>query len=163
MIEVPSSVWIMDQLAPELDFVSVGTNDLTQYLLAVDRDNPLVAKLYEPTHPAVLRALNHVAEAAHQGGIPCSVCGDIAGDYALALILVGMGYESLSLAPNFLPEIRLAIRKTTLAEAQASASQALQASNTEGVGKVLDSVRDRLHASLGGEQDPAESASRTDS
>ena len=149
MIEVPSSVWIMDQLVEEVDFVSVGTNDLTQYLLAVDRDNPRVSSLYEPYHPAVLRALEHVARTAREGGIPCSVCGDMAGDYAMAVALVGMGYDALSASRTFLPELRFALRQTTLAAANDLAERIIKAQGPAEVRAALDGVRAQLHAGLG--------------
>jgi phosphoenolpyruvate-protein kinase (PTS system EI component) len=149
MIEVPSSVWIMDQLVEEVDFVSVGTNDLTQYLLAVDRDNPRVSSLYEPYHPAVLRALEHVARTAREGGIPCSVCGDMAGDYAMAVALVGMGYDALSASRTFLPELRFALRQTTLAAAKDLAERIIKAKGPAEVRAALDGVRAQLHVGLG--------------
>jgi phosphotransferase system enzyme I (PtsP) len=149
MIEVPSSVWIMDQLVEEVDFVSVGTNDLTQYLLAVDRDNPRVSSLYEPYHPAVLRALEHVARTAREGGIPCSVCGDMAGDYAMAVALVGMGYDALSASRTFLPELRFALRQTTLRAAKDLAERIIKAKGPAEVRAALDGVRAQLHVGLG--------------
>jgi phosphotransferase system enzyme I (PtsI) len=155
MIEVPSSVWIMDQLVEEVDFVSVGTNDLTQYMLAVDRDNPRVASLYEPYHPAVLRALDHVARTAREGRISCSVCGDMAGDYAMAVALVGMGYHALSAARIFLPELRFALRQTTLADAKVLADRIIKAEGPAEVRAALDGVRAKLHAGLGEESPSA--------
>ena len=155
MIEVPSSVWIMDQLVEEVDFVSVGTNDLTQYMLAVDRDNPRVASLYEPYHPAVLRALQHVARTARAGRIPCSVCGDMAGDYAMAVALVGMGYDALSAARTFLPELRFALRQTTLVDAQALAARIMEAKGPSEVRAALDGIRSQLHRGLGEESSTA--------
>ncbi len=154
MIEVPSSVWIMDRLVDEVDFVSVGTNDLTQYLLAVDRDNPRVANLYEPYHTAVLRSLEHVARVAREGSIPCSVCGDMAGDYAMGLALVGMGYQALSASPDFLPELRFALRMSSQTQAQAVAQSILAASGPEEVRKLLDEVKRELHAGLGDGAEP---------
>lgn len=150
MIEVPSSVWIMDRVVREVDFVSVGSNDLTQYLLAVDRDNAFVAKLYDPHHLAVLRALNHVAQVANAAQITCCVCGEIAGDYAMALVLLGMGYDALSVSPNFLAELRFAIRQTRHSDAQALAARVLDAEGPADVRRALEEVRARLHAGLAG-------------
>ena len=149
MIEVPSSVWIMDQIVREVDFVSVGSNDLTQYMLAVDRDNPFVAKLFEPYHPAVLRALEHVARVARAAGKSCSVCGEVAGDHAMALVLVGLGYDTLSVSPNFLAELRFALRQTTLDDARSLAGRVLAAGNPAAVRELLDEARERLHEGLG--------------
>lgn len=145
MLEVPSSVLALESLIQEVDFVSVGTNDLVQYLLAADRDNPRVARLYDPLHPGVLAALEHVAKVARAAGKPASVCGEMAGDYAIALMLLGMGYHSVSVAPNFLNEIRYAVRRTSCAEAQEIAKQARQQSRCEDVRKVLAGLRERLH------------------
>lgn len=145
MLEVPSSVLALDSLIHEVDFVSVGTNDLVQYLLAADRDNARVARLYDPLHPGVLAALAHVARVAGAARKPASVCGEMAGDYATALMLLGMGYHSVSVSPNFLNEIRYAVRRTSLVEAQEVAKQALLQISCEDVRKVLAGVRERLH------------------
>lgn len=145
MVEVPSLILVLDHLMDEIDFLSVGTNDLTQYLLAVDRDNPFVAKIYDPQHPAVVRALKQIADTANACGKPCGVCGEVAGDFATAILLMGLGYRSLSVAPNFLAEIRYAIRQTPLAEARELAQKALEAATSEEVRRLLATVRDRLH------------------
>ena len=97
MVEVPSAVFLARELARRVDFLSVGSNDLTQYILAVDRNNPQVADLYQGMHPAVLSAMNHVARAAHAEGKLAGVCGELAGDPLGALLLMGMGYDSLSM------------------------------------------------------------------
>jgi phosphotransferase system enzyme I (PtsI) len=146
MIEVPSTVLTLPRLIEEVDFVSVGTNDLVQYLLAVDRDNPWVSRLYDPQHPAVVWALNHVAETAQNARKPCSICGEMAGDYATALMLMGMGFDSVSVAPNFLPEIKYAVRETHFSESREIARLAKLETTCEGVRRVLSEVRERLHA-----------------
>lgn len=148
MIEVPSTLWILDELMQEVDFVSVGSNDLTQYLLAVDRDNALVAKLYDPQHPALIRALDQVARAARAAGKPCSVCGEVAGDYAMALVLFGMGYDSLSVAPNFLSTLRFAVRQTTWKRCRSLAQRAREARSSAAVRELLSEVRGQLHVGL---------------
>jgi len=145
MIEVPSTLLILPQLLAEADFVSVGTNDLVQYLLAVDRDNPWVAKLYDPEHPAVWRALSMVAEASAAARKPCSVCGEMAGDYATALLLMGLGYGSVSVVPHLLAEVKLAVRETPYAEARELAVEVLRKVTSQEVGRVLASARERLH------------------
>jgi phosphotransferase system enzyme I (PtsP) len=127
-----------------VDFVSVGTNDLVQYLLAVDRDNPWVAKLYEPQHPAVVAALAHVAKVANEAGKPCSVCGDIADDPAIAVMLLGMGYDSVSVAPNFVPEIKYAVKRTSLEDARRLAQDVGQCVDVESVRRVLTAAREHL-------------------
>jgi phosphotransferase system enzyme I (PtsI) len=145
MVEVPSVLFCLPSFLEEIDFVSVGTNDLVQYLLAVDRDNPQVASLYQPYHPAVLAALDRVARAANEANKPCSVCGDVAEDPATAILLLGMGYDAVSVAPHFYPEIKYVVRKTSSADARAYAEQALQQTNTADVLRVVSDFRDRLH------------------
>jgi phosphotransferase system enzyme I (PtsI) len=146
MLEVPSAVLVLEKLLEEVDFVSVGTNDLVQYLLAADRDNTWVARLYDPAHPAVLWALDRIARCARAARKPSSVCGEMAGDYATALMLLGMGYDSVSVAPNLLNEIKYAVRRTPASEAAEIARAALAESSSEGVRRVLQEVRERLHA-----------------
>jgi phosphotransferase system enzyme I (PtsI) len=145
MIEVPSSIWILDHLVQEVDFVSVGTNDLVQYILAVDRDNSFVSDLYEPHHPAVIRALSEIARITNAANTPCSVCGEIAGDYPMALLLLGMGFDDLSVAPNFLAEIRYAVRQTPSDLARALAEQALMLDSPAAIRELLAQERERLH------------------
>lgn len=110
MVEVPALVPILDQVLPHVDFLSVGTNDLVQYLLAVDRDNPRVADIYDPYHPAVLRVLRDIAAAAVAADKPVSICGEIAGDHYYTPLLLGLGYRELSMAPVFLPRVKLMVR-----------------------------------------------------
>lgn len=123
MVEVPSALITLDHIIEEVDFVSVGTNDLVQYLLAVDRDNPRVASMYDPQHPAVFRVLRDVAVLSRQAGKPCSVCGEMAGDPAVAVLLLGLGYTGVSVAPNFMPEIKAAIRHVSADEARGFAGR----------------------------------------
>jgi phosphoenolpyruvate-protein kinase (PTS system EI component) len=144
MIEVPSALLCVDQLLEEVDFVSVGTNDLVQYLLAADRDNPRVSSLYDPGHPAVVRALERVASAALEAGKPCSLCGDVAHDPAFALLLLGLGYTAVSVAPGFLSEIKYSVRRTTLVAAKELAARALAARDGDTVHRVLEDVRQGL-------------------
>lgn len=110
MIEVPSAVYIMPDLAKKADFFSVGSNDLTQYLLAVDRNNSRVADLYEKYHPAVFRACNIIAQIAKEAGKPVSVCGELAGDPAAAMLLMAMGYDHLSMNASSIPRVKSLIR-----------------------------------------------------
>ena len=148
MVEVPSSVWALPEIVREVDFVSVGSNDLVQYMLAVDRDNSFVSRIYDPAHPAVIRALQRIGEVCSAAGKSCGVCGEIAGDHAFALMLLGMGYTSLSAAPHFLPEIRYAVRSSSMEEARALAQEAVQAGDSAQVRALLSRTRDRLHARL---------------
>ncbi|WP_338152356.1 putative PEP-binding protein, partial [Sulfurovum riftiae] len=106
MIEVPAAVYLTRELARMVDFISVGSNDLTQYLLAVDRNNPRVADLYDYLHPAVLEALQRVVKEAHGEGKPVSICGEMAGDPAAAMLLLAMGFDSLSMNATNLPKVK---------------------------------------------------------
>ncbi|QDU66017.1 phosphoenolpyruvate--protein phosphotransferase [Engelhardtia mirabilis] len=144
MIEVPSLLFVLPQVMAEVDFVSVGTNDLVQYLLAVDRDNSWVARLYQPTDPAVMRALEQVATAAKAAGVPCSVCGDVASDPVAAVLLLGLGYDSVSVAPHFVPAIKFAVRRCTVEGARRFVRELLECSTTEGVKQALGRMREQL-------------------
>jgi phosphoenolpyruvate-protein phosphotransferase len=125
MVEVPALVDILDEVLPLVDFLSVGTNDLVQYLLAVDRDNPRIARMYTPYHPGVLRVLDRIARKAREHGKPVSICGEIAGDHYFTAILLGLGYRELSMAPVFLPRVKLMVRAFPLAECEVLAREAL--------------------------------------
>ena len=118
MIETPAAVTICDLLAEHADFFSVGTNDLVQYLLAVDRINNQIAYLYEPHHPAVLRALMHVAEVGREKGLDVAVCGEIAGDPHFTPLLVGLGLNELSMASPLIPELKFFARRFSSIEAK---------------------------------------------
>jgi phosphotransferase system enzyme I (PtsI) len=124
-LEVPSAAVVADLLAAEVDFFSVGTNDLIQYLLAVDRTDPRVSSLYEPLHPAVLRTLRRITEAAAAHGRPLSVCGEMAGQPVEAVLLVGLGFRSLSMAPSAIPRVKEALRAVRAADACSLAERCL--------------------------------------
>lgn len=110
MIEVPSAVYQARALAKRVDFLSVGSNDLTQYILAVDRNNPRVANLYDSLHPSVLRALIQIVENGHQEGKHVSICGEMAGDPAAVILLLAMGFDSLSMNASSVGRVRWIIR-----------------------------------------------------
>jgi len=118
MVEVPAAVYQARALARRVDFMSVGSNDLTQYLLAVDRNNARVADLYHSLHPAVLQALCDVVEAGAAEGIPISICGELAGDPEGAVLLLAMGYDVLSMNATSLPKVKKALRNINLSEAR---------------------------------------------
>jgi phosphotransferase system enzyme I (PtsP) len=118
MIEIPAAVYQTKELVRQVDFLSVGSNDLTQYLLAVDRNNPRVADLYDYLHPAVLQALQHVVRDAHAEGKPVSICGEMAGDPAAAVLLMAMGFDSLSMNATNLPKVKWLLRQVNLSMAK---------------------------------------------
>ena len=119
MIEVPSAAVCADLLAPNVDFFSIGTNDLIQYTVAVDRVNPHVADLYKPTHPAVIRLIKKTVEAGEAHGIWTGVCGEMAGDIRLTPLLLGLGVEELSVSPKIVPRVGQVIRSLKYSECQA--------------------------------------------
>jgi phosphotransferase system enzyme I (PtsP) len=138
MIEVPSAVFLATALAERVDFLSVGTNDLTQYLLAVDRNNAQVATPYDSLHPAVLNAIHHVVKGAHLRGKPVSVCGELAGDPAGALLLLGMGVDALSMSPAVLARVKLVIRSFTLQRARSLLEEALRMEDGFAIHRLLN-------------------------
>jgi phosphotransferase system enzyme I (PtsI) len=125
MIETPSAVIVADSLAKRLRFFSIGTNDLIQYSLAVDRMNEKIAHLYEPTHPAIVRLIKATVDAAHRHKIWVSVCGEMASDPIFAPLLLGLGVDELSAAPPLVPPIKFLIRRLKMSEAKALAEFAL--------------------------------------
>lgn len=126
MIELPSAAIIADLIAPEVDFFSIGTNDLIQYTVAVDRVNHHVADLYRPTHPAVVRLIKRTVDAAANAGIWTGVCGEMAGDTRFTPLLIGLGVEELSVGPHQVPRVRRAIRALSHAECAAMADEAVK-------------------------------------
>jgi len=125
MIEVPSAAITSDILAKEVDFFSIGTNDLIQYSLAVDRVNEKIAYLYEPAHPAVLRLIKSVIENGHNAGVWVGMCGEMAGDIVMTIILLGLGLDEFSTSPIAIPEIKRIIRSVTLRQAKEIAQEAI--------------------------------------
>jgi len=148
MVEVPSAVYQIAEMAKRVDFFSIGTNDLTQYLLAVDRNNAQVAELFDAMHPAVLRAIRQVVQSAHEAGKPVSVCGEMAGDPAAALLLLGMGVDSLSMSAASLLRVKWAVRSFSMQEVQALLDEAWAFEDAGAVRALLHSTLEG--AGLGG-------------
>jgi phosphotransferase system enzyme I (PtsI) len=126
MVEVPSAVLVARELAREVDFFSLGTNDLVQYVLAADREDESVAAYYQPLHPAVLRLIGSLAEVASQTGRPLTICGDIAGDPFYTELLLGLGLRALSVAPGEILEVKQRVRTTDLRQARTFAQAVLE-------------------------------------
>ena len=143
MIEVPSAAILVAQMAAEVDFLSLGTNDLTQYTLAVDRGSAKVAQLYDPLHPAVLRLIKAVADAGFGAGIPTSICGEMAGDPKAVLLLLGLGIRILSLSPGLIPEVKEVVRVLELDHARDVASRCLELESGSAVRRHLDGSTSR--------------------
>ena len=142
MIEVPSAAAIADLIAPHVDFFSIGTNDLTQYTLAVDRVNERVSGLYQPTHPAVLRLIKTVVDAAHHAGIWAGLCGEMAGDIALTPLLVGLGLDELSAASSQVAKIKHAIRRLDGVQCRQLVEQALRESDPAEIQRLAQEFAD---------------------
>ncbi len=143
MIEVPAALYIAAGLAELADFMSVGSNDLTQYLLAVDRNNARVADLYQPFHPAVIAALCSIVEAAHSRGKAVSICGELAGDARAAPMLLAMGFDQLSMNATSVPRIKKILRTVSLAAAQTHLSEVRAARSSEEVLISVNALLDR--------------------
>jgi phosphotransferase system enzyme I (PtsI) len=148
MVEVPAVALLAERFATEVDFFSLGTNDLTQYTLAVDRGNDLVSGLFHELHPAVLLLIKTTIDAGKKHGIPVSLCGEMGGDPKAIPILVGLGLEELSVSPSYLPEIKRVIRSMNCKEAKDLAVQALTARNVLEVEAMLNEWLEEHHCGL---------------
>jgi len=148
MMEVPSAALTAELIAKEVDFFSIGTNDLIQYTMALDRLNERVANLYEPTHPAILRLIRNCVESAHNNNIWCGVCGQIAGDPIYAPLLIGMGLDELSVDASSLSRVKEVVRRLTHKEAQELAAAALHATSGREVLAMLNALIQRIDPDL---------------
>jgi phosphotransferase system enzyme I (PtsI) len=148
MIEVPSAAIIADRFAQKTDFFSIGTNDLIQYTLAVDRTREGVAHLYDPNHPAVLRLIHCVVQAGHEAGIPVAMCGEMAGDPAFVPLLLAFGLDEFSMAPIAIPEVKRVIRNLRVSDLGDCMEQVLSFASTE---EVQEFIRDLNRRVLGEE------------
>jgi phosphoenolpyruvate-protein kinase (PTS system EI component) len=137
MVEVPAAALLAEHFRPWVDFFSIGTNDLTQYVLAADRTNPAVAGMADGLHPAVLRLIRQVTAAAEGTGKWVGVCGELAGDLQAVPVLIGLGVRELSVNPVRVPEVKAAVRRWSLQEAQALAEAALAQEDAPAVRRLV--------------------------
>ncbi len=149
MVEVPSAAIIADILAAESDFFAIGTNDLIQYSLAIDRSNENVSYLYEPLHPALLRLIKFVIDAGKKAGIPVSMCGEMASDPLYAIILIGLGLEIFSMNPSNIPIVKNVIRSVRYKDCRRIAEVALQKKTAQEIEEfIIESVAMRFPEGL---------------
>jgi len=141
MVELPAAVVIAEMLIKEVDYFSIGTNDLIQYTLACDRNNPRVKKWYDPYHPAVLHSIKKVADAAAGAGKPASLCGEMASEPVNAVLLLGLGLRSFSLAAPNIPRVKEALRRISLAQAKRIAEQVLGMESAQAIRTYLEKVQ----------------------
>jgi phosphoenolpyruvate-protein phosphotransferase (PTS system enzyme I) len=144
MVETPSAVWEADLMAGRARFFSIGSNDLTQYTLAIDRDNERLAQLYEPLSPAVLRSIRHTVQAGHRADRWVGLCGEMGGDPRTAVLLLGMGVDELSVSCFDLPRVKAAIRSVTKAQACAMAEKAMTLPSAEAIRELLAATVDPM-------------------
>jgi phosphotransferase system, enzyme I, PtsP len=147
MIEVPAAVHQARQLARRVDFLAVGSNDLTQYMLAVDRNNPRVADLYQDIHPAVINALREVAKAAHAEKKAVGICGELAGTPVGAVLCLAMGYDVLSMNSTNLPKVKWIIRNITMLQARRMLARVLKLEQAEEIREFMNN--ELVRAGLG--------------
>jgi phosphotransferase system enzyme I (PtsP) len=155
MIEIPAAVYLAESLAQEVDFLSVGTNDLVQYLLAMDRNNPRVSARLDVLHPALLQALQYIVEAVHRAGKKVTVCGEMASDPSMAMVLVGMGYDGLSVNPTALLQVKAAIRRASLRFMQSLAAQVRMTGDRAAIRKLMEDAGGRVVAPQSARHDSA--------
>jgi phosphotransferase system enzyme I (PtsI) len=145
MIEIPSASITADILSREVNFFSIGTNDLIQYALAVDRINEHVSYLYEPLHPAILRIIRGVVQSAHQVGIPVAICGEMAAEPAYSLVLLGLGLDEFSMNPVAIPKVKKVLRMSRFEETQTLVERIFQLATASEIERhVREWMADRL-------------------
>ena len=148
MIEVPSAIFVADELAKRVDFFSIGTNDLVQYLMAVDRNNELIADMYQEFHPAVLRAIKSVIDTGHANGIWVGMCGELAGNPLATVMLLGFGLDEFSMVPSVIPEVKKIIRSTAHEAAQRVAADVLRLPVATDIRSYLEAFMREQHPHL---------------
>ncbi len=137
MVETPSAAWMADRLAREADFFSIGTNDLIQYSLAIDRQNRDVAYLYRPLHLSVLRSIENIVRAAKDANMPVSMCGEMAGDPVYAMVLLAFGFDELSMTAGQIPPVKQILRRASRKDAQELLDQAMTYSSAEEIERYV--------------------------
>lgn len=142
MVEVPAAALALQTFVKHLSFLSIGTNDLIQYTLAIDRQDDAVAHLYDPLHPAVLYLISHTIKTADKAGIPVSVCGEVAGDVSLTRLLLGLGLRTFSMHPAQLLAVKQQILKTSLPDTIAFTQKMLKTEEPEKIGILLQQLND---------------------
>ena len=145
MFEVPSAFLICEKFMSEIDFCSIGSNDLTQYVLAVDRNNPQISDLYDPLHPAVLKLIKQLVETADEHNKPVELCGEMASDPDGCVILVGLGIDSLSMNAPLIPVVKKRLAEISLSDAKSLAQKALNASSPEEVREIIRECFPEFH------------------
>ena len=136
-MEIPSAAVVADQLAREVDFFSIGTNDLIQYALAIDRVNEHVSYLYEPLHPAILRLIRRIVDAGHDAGIPVAMCGEMAGEPLYSYLLLGFGIDELSMNATSIPRVKRILRQSVAFEAREFAGELLAHATGAEIAEIL--------------------------
>ena len=144
MIEIPAAALTADRLVADCDFLSIGTNDLTMYALAVDRGDDHVAELYDPLHPAVLRLIQFTAEAAARSGKPVNLCGEIAGEARFTALLLGLGFSDLSMAANSLPAVKRRVRQLDIGRARDLAEAAMSLADARQIATLIDNFNAKI-------------------
>ncbi len=137
MVETPSSIILLDRIADHVDFISVGTNDLIQYTLAIDRGNGMVASDFDPTHPALLRSLKRISDISLEKGLETSICGEMAGEPLYTLLLIGLGYKKLSMSPVSIPFVKNIVINSSASDSKEIASKALEFSSKKDVTRFI--------------------------
>ena len=149
MIEVPSAAINADILARDADFFSVGTNDLVQYVLAVDRISEKIAYLYNPLNLAVLRMLKHIVDVSNEYNVPVSICGEMAGEPQYTMVLLGLGFKNLSMSPTYMYQVKRLVRSVTISECQEMVQKLLQYSDTRDIENLVrERFRDKFKEML---------------
>jgi phosphotransferase system enzyme I (PtsI) len=148
MVEVPAAVMMLDHFVSEISFISIGTNDLIQYALAVDRSNKEVASLYDAADPAVLRLIEMTIQAAVRGGIHVGLCGQMSGSPIFTPLLLGLGLREMSVPPNSVPEIKQVCRSVSIAQCEAIAKRAMEMESAREIKAMLRGELKRIAPEL---------------